>query len=87
MVTNTAEIQSFVSLQTSRAYLSSPGDSFMILTNVNGPSSPFDEALAGGTYDLNGANTYVRYDGGTGDDMTLTIDAVPTASARRCGAA
>ena len=82
LVTTSATLQSGVTLQTSRGYAPAPGDTFTILTNLSGrrpirsTAPPAAALTTSARY-----NTIVRYDGGTGNDMTLTVDAVPTASA------
>ncbi len=63
-----------------------PGDTYTFLANVTSGSASFDRAPAGGTYywtsaiSAAGYTTHVRYNGGTGHDLTMIVDAPPTAT-------
>jgi len=82
LVTTSAVLQSGVTLQTSRGsgYTPAPGDTFTIVTNLSAPSV-FDGTTNGGAYDFGSYNTLIRYGVAPTDNVVLTVDAVPTASA------
>jgi hypothetical protein len=84
LAATSALIRPGVTLQTSLGYTPSPADTFLVLTNViSVVFNPFDgtSGNGGAGYDLGGFNTLVRYDDGTGDDdMSLTVDALPSTS-------
>jgi hypothetical protein len=76
-----ATIHPNATLNFSLGYTPSPGHAYTVLTNVTSGSSPFAGTSNGGIYDFNGYTSTLRYNGGTGDDLTLIVDDdLPTAS-------
>jgi hypothetical protein len=77
--TTSTTFVSGASLVTSVAYPTGPGDTFTIVTNR--AAGTFNLLPEGSTINLAGTAAFVRYTGGDGNDVTLSVHTAPTASA------